>query len=286
MECNQFISRRIGPYAGRRGFTLIELLVVIAIIAILAAILFPVFAQAKAAAKKSVCLSSTKQVGLASMMYANDNDDTAAFSLNQVDRGDRVEFFSWFTYMWYDESYNGPYYNVTGGLLYPYQKNTQIQSCPVGASLLTSVLPSQLPSGLGTNQSIMPVEMTVWGLPFYPTVSYTQVEGPAETALVADCAWIQDSFGGSAYLTPQTYLYGPGNEQQAQTWGVHAGQANVTWVDGHAKSMHVTQRSPNTTGDQQERDAYVKYNIGDLINPKYPYGQPGQDYYYSVTKPQ
>ena len=59
----------------RRGFTLIELLVVIAIIAILAAILFPVFAQAKAAAKKTGAISNAKQMGLGLMMYMNDVDD-------------------------------------------------------------------------------------------------------------------------------------------------------------------------------------------------------------------
>ena len=58
-----------------KGFTLIELLVVIAIIAILAGILFPVFAQAKVAAKKAVSLSNLKQIVEASFMYANDNDD-------------------------------------------------------------------------------------------------------------------------------------------------------------------------------------------------------------------
>ncbi|AIE87132.1 prepilin-type N-terminal cleavage/methylation domain-containing protein [Fimbriimonas ginsengisoli] len=59
----------------RRAFTLIELLVVIAIIAILAAILFPVFAQAKAAAKKTSCLSNMKQLSLGNYMYAGDSDD-------------------------------------------------------------------------------------------------------------------------------------------------------------------------------------------------------------------
>jgi len=66
----------------RRAFTLIELLVVIAIIAILASILFPVFAQAKAAAKNTSDLSNLKQLGLANLMYANDYDDTLSFGLN------------------------------------------------------------------------------------------------------------------------------------------------------------------------------------------------------------
>src|SRR2546427_4281930 len=60
----------------RHGFTLIELLVVIAIIAILAAILFPVFAQARQKARQTVCISNVKQIGLAMMMYTQDYDET------------------------------------------------------------------------------------------------------------------------------------------------------------------------------------------------------------------
>ncbi|HEY3780630.1 MAG TPA: prepilin-type N-terminal cleavage/methylation domain-containing protein [Fimbriimonadaceae bacterium] len=65
----------------KRAFTLIELLVVIAIIAILAAILFPVFAQAKLAAKGAAALSNTKQIGLAVLMYANDYDDNGPLDI-------------------------------------------------------------------------------------------------------------------------------------------------------------------------------------------------------------
>ena len=66
------------------GFTLIELLVVIAIIAILAAILFPVFAQAREAARKATCISNLKQVGLGILMYAGDYDETFPWAHNPL----------------------------------------------------------------------------------------------------------------------------------------------------------------------------------------------------------
>jgi len=77
----------------RKAFTLIELLVVIAIIAILAAILFPVFAQAKDAAKTSVAVSNVKQTGLAILMYANDYDDS--FPLAWSDDPTGEGFWTW-----------------------------------------------------------------------------------------------------------------------------------------------------------------------------------------------
>ncbi|GIV07592.1 MAG: hypothetical protein KatS3mg017_0794 [Fimbriimonadales bacterium] len=68
----------------RCGFTLIELLVVIAIIAILAAILFPVFAQAREKARQTQCLSQNKQIGVAAMMYVQDYDETFPLAENQL----------------------------------------------------------------------------------------------------------------------------------------------------------------------------------------------------------
>jgi prepilin-type N-terminal cleavage/methylation domain-containing protein/prepilin-type processing-associated H-X9-DG protein len=76
----------------RRAFTLIELLVVIAIIAILAAILFPVFAQAKAAAKKTECISNVKQLGTATMMYLGDYE---GYYPKRIDGTDNPDVDQW-----------------------------------------------------------------------------------------------------------------------------------------------------------------------------------------------
>jgi len=104
----------------RKAFTLIELLVVIAIIAILAAILFPVFAQAKAAAKKAVAVSNAKQIGLAIQMYLNDYDDVYY---------EHAQGFSTGT-----ETTSSLIWN---GWLYPYTKNTQLVIDPMASNPLT-----------------------------------------------------------------------------------------------------------------------------------------------------
>jgi prepilin-type N-terminal cleavage/methylation domain-containing protein/prepilin-type processing-associated H-X9-DG protein len=110
----------------RRGFTLIELLVVIAIIAILAAILFPVFAKAREKARQTSCLSNLKQLGLGMMMYAQDYDETICWynmfgsTTTPPDPGDR--------------NFNSPdgvnYYNSWPTLIMPYVKNSQMFKCP------------------------------------------------------------------------------------------------------------------------------------------------------------
>ncbi len=95
----------------RRGFTLIELLVVIAIIAILAAILFPVFAQAREKARATGCLSNTKQIGTAIMMYVQDYEETMVLA---------VEWNNWG--IWTDR-------------IEPYRKNWDLMYCPSGGNL-------------------------------------------------------------------------------------------------------------------------------------------------------
>ncbi|MGC4047398.1 MAG: DUF1559 domain-containing protein [Armatimonas sp.] len=112
------------PTVARRsaGFTLIELLVVIAIIAILAAILFPVFAQAREKGRQAACLSNQKQIGTAFMMYAQDYDET----LPALRFGDGAgQSWPWVVYAG-SVDWNGVF---THGIM-PYIKNRQVLQCP------------------------------------------------------------------------------------------------------------------------------------------------------------
>jgi prepilin-type N-terminal cleavage/methylation domain-containing protein len=149
----------------RHAFTLIELLVVIAIIAILAAILFPVFAQAKAAAKKIACLSNEKQLGTATYLYLADNDEALYHHHEQwvLDDGTLV---------------NDLPANISGCLgggfgnsqaekpwavfFQPYMKSRQLLFCPVDGTTKSTNLTSNIndynggTGGIGTECSVSP----------------------------------------------------------------------------------------------------------------------------------
>jgi len=194
----------------QKGFTLIELLVVIAIIAILAAILFPVFAKAREKARQASCLSNVKQICMAHMMYSEDYD------------GMFTRCGSNYTY--FDPSVRWP------SRLMPYVKNQQIFVCP-------SKRPSNYAAGTdpntgpwtspgqdyGMNARFCCVPSGWAGTPGIPPIaSYTDLwdSDPANMLLVADndgnylyCGWISDTY--PAYR--------------------HNGGCNVGYCDGHAK---------------------------------------------------
>jgi prepilin-type N-terminal cleavage/methylation domain-containing protein len=119
----------------RRAFTLIELLVVIAIIAILAAILFPVFAQVKESGKKTVCLSNLKQIGFAFEMYLTDYDQRLP------DRRDLKQSLPGGWKPWTSWPASDPRAGWAAIVLEPYLKNTDVWTCPtVKGSIMSDVV--------------------------------------------------------------------------------------------------------------------------------------------------
>ncbi len=172
----------------KRAFTLIELLVVIAIIAILAAILFPVFAQAKEAAKKTACLSNSKQLGLALMQYNADFDDMnpmAYYYKNNTataNGGSAGGYVTWTV------------------LFQPYIKNSDMFVCPSDRN--KGLPPDNAPCNPFTDTSTLGCEAQVPRLSYIPnsaimprkrgpsdapnTISATVLDAPADTIALAE----------------------------------------------------------------------------------------------------
>ncbi len=232
-------------FRAQRGFTLIELLVVIAIIAILAAILFPVFAQAREKARQTSCLSNLRQIGTATLMYLQDYDET--FPLYQYS-----DCVGYTCYQYWFGLRTPTGWDKNKGLLYPYMKNAQIQRCPswTGKSKFGDG------NGYGYNWGYL-------GSDYYQGYNFPPVN-PASLASLSSSS-DKIAFSDSGYVN--TPWYGgdgsiqetPGIDPPSQWYGnptidfrhvdnskkidvaaqtvTHNGYANIAWADGHAKSM-------------------------------------------------
>jgi len=184
----------------RNGFTLIELLVVIAIIAILAAILFPVFAQAKAAAKTTQALSNTKQIGTGMQMYLSDNDDQYA------PRRTVVEWTNWTGNNCGTARSQLSWKQLT----YPYIKSSQLFTDPVNPA---AKFPDDMSDEayLASNGQVMPAG----------TPKMSRGYSFADIPFIHKKAWGSGCFDGT---------FGPGNiDQPASTLVII--ESKRPWVD-------------------------------------------------------
>ena len=201
----------------RRGFTLIELLVVIAIIAILAAILFPVFARAREKARQTSCLSNLKQLGLGTLMYAQGYDERLPHT-RRDNPADQTFLFPNGTTMG-----NRIYWYIA---IYPYVRNIQLFNCPSHSIRWTGGQTNNTPYGYN-------YEMR--------GVALASVIFPSETLLIADSV-------GTAASDNRPFELRAGWAENRHVHGRHNDGANMVFVDGHAKWVNVPEGTHNMPG--------------------------------------
>jgi prepilin-type N-terminal cleavage/methylation domain-containing protein/prepilin-type processing-associated H-X9-DG protein len=202
---------------GRPGFTLIELLVVIAIIAILAAILFPVFAQARSKARQSACLSNMKQLGTGLMMYAQDYDET--LPLNDYIGNGLAPLLGWRDPRAGDSWCSG---------IYPYVKNLQIYVCPEAVTHPDPKSPWRSPDQLEDGAVSYLMNYLTRGLPL------AAVPAPADLIFLHEGEWRwRVAHCRPRPTSPSSRMY-----TEINYWfydNRHNAGANLLFSDGHAK---------------------------------------------------
>ena len=271
-------SMSVKPFRRAVGFTLIELLVVIAIIAILAAILFPVFAQAKLAAKKTVSLSNLKQIGLSWQMYSGDYDDftmPAYYSTNGYAS----------TYWWWGYQASPSPVDLTQGFLQPYAKSQAIESDPAFKESNTINTLGTL--GYGYNYAYLTTSDANYN---QNGISNSAVQVPASTMTFATSAQWDNWSSATGYLQGVGLVDPPSNNDPT-VQGRYAGQGIVFWCDGHAKSIAYVLRSSDipTYSGPISVSTLKSNNLGDIS----PISLPGDcstnpslyDQYYELQKP-
>jgi prepilin-type N-terminal cleavage/methylation domain-containing protein len=242
------------------GFTLIELLVVIAIIAILAGILFPVFAQAKLAAKKTSALSETKEIGLGVLIYSNDSDDI--FPKSDYD----FNWSAWPLQPW-----------TSDGVVGVYVKNADIWASPADtlpAPMIPDPTPTRIPHKLSFIwNSIAPK----WNTPFgvtnghgvftyfgyaggdYEDITASSVTYPGDTIMMVDgrkeivgdwwgCPWSLTTEGDYCYdwwnyrsvisFDWEVYLFATATQSDGSAytaWHKYGPGPVAIFTDGHSK---------------------------------------------------
>jgi len=214
----------------RRGFTLIELLVVIAIIAILAAILFPVFARARENARKSACQSNLKQIGTANSMYLQDYDQVMPYwFLNATTQGRIYQNRRY----WYE-------------LLLPYMKNDDIWRCPSDSTPYVSTDPPPADQRLNVSYGMnCAYNSTLGNMGRGPFNSGAGALGHADSAIQNPAATIlctdSETIGAMPYNYNDTNLTssGSGNADGVRdaARSRHNNTVNVLFYDGHVKAM-------------------------------------------------
>lgn len=235
----------------RRAFTLIELLVVVAIIAILAAMLFPVFAQAKRAAIKTTALGNLKQIGLAWMLYNQDYDDTLMRA--RVVLADRV------VYWW--GSYDGLALRPDEGLLFRYTRSGEIAGDPGFPATLRTALGL---TGFGYNYAYLspstfaPPDWTETPIP----VNGAQVGDPAGTVVFGTAARINNWEFPDPRLEGNAYLEPPSSEYPS-FHGRHLGVGLVAWADGHVKAFRPVLRT-GSFGYGLDGTMFRPHELGEL----------------------